>query len=46
MLPKINPMNTKAWKKLEEYHFEFEGTQMKELFAQNANTVSEIFSEV
>ncbi len=33
MLPKINPMNTKAWNRLEEYHFEFEGKHMKELFA-------------
>ncbi len=33
MLPKINPMTTKAWRKLEEYWFGFEGTHMKDLFA-------------
>lgn len=33
MLPKINPMNTKAWNRLEEYHFSFEDTHLKELFA-------------
>jgi glucose-6-phosphate isomerase len=37
MLPKINPMNTQAWNRLEEYHFEFEGKHMKELFANDAN---------
>ncbi len=36
MLPKINPMGTEAWSKLEEYHFEFEGTHMKELFENDA----------
>jgi glucose-6-phosphate isomerase len=30
-------MNTKAWNRLEEYHFEFEGKHMKELFANDAN---------
>ncbi len=33
MLPKINPMETKAWNRLEEYHFSFEDTHLKELFA-------------
>jgi glucose-6-phosphate isomerase len=37
MLPKINPMTTSAWNRLEEYHFEFEGKHMKELFANDAN---------
>jgi glucose-6-phosphate isomerase len=37
MLPKINPMTTNAWYRLEEYHFEFEGKHMKELFANDAN---------
>ena len=37
MLPKINPMTTNAWNRLEEYHFEFEGKHMKELFANDAN---------
>lgn len=37
MLPKTDPTTTKAWKKLEEYHFGFEGTHMKELFAADAN---------
>ena len=36
MLPKINPMTTNAWNRLEEYHFEFEGKHMKELFANDA----------
>ncbi len=35
MLPKINPTTTSAWKKLEEYYFGFEGTHMKELFAND-----------
>ncbi len=35
MLPKINPTNTKAWKKLEEYYFSFEGAHLKELFAKD-----------
>ena len=34
-------MNTQAWNRLEEYHFEFEGIQMKELFAQNPNRFKE-----
>jgi len=37
MLPKINPMTTNAWNRLEEYHFEFEGKHMKELFANDPN---------
>ncbi len=36
MLPKVNPMNTKAWNRLEEYHFSFEDTHLKELFAADA----------
>ncbi|WP_297091754.1 glucose-6-phosphate isomerase [uncultured Draconibacterium sp.] len=36
MLPKINPIETQAWQKLEEIYFEFEGTHMKELFAADA----------
>lgn len=36
MLPKINPITTNAWKKLEEYYFGFEGTHMKDLFANDA----------
>ena len=35
MLPKIDPTTTNAWKKLEEYYFEFEGTHLKELFASD-----------
>jgi glucose-6-phosphate isomerase len=30
-------MTTAAWSKLEEYHFEFEGKHMKELFTNDAN---------
>jgi len=37
MLPKINPTETNAWKKLEEMYFEFEGKHMKELFKQDAD---------
>jgi glucose-6-phosphate isomerase len=37
MLPKINPLETNAWKKLEEYYFGFEGTHMKELFANDTD---------
>jgi glucose-6-phosphate isomerase len=37
MLPKINPIETKAWQKLEELYFEFEGTHMKDLFAADAD---------
>jgi glucose-6-phosphate isomerase len=37
MLPKINPITTTAWNRLEEYHFEFEGKHIKELFANDAN---------
>ncbi len=35
MLPKINPMTTKAWEKLEDYYFGFEGIQMKEMFEKD-----------
>ena len=35
MLPKINPIETIAWQKLEEIHFEFDATHMKDLFAQD-----------
>ncbi len=37
MLPSINPTTTKAWKALEEYFAEFDGTQMKDLFASDNN---------
>jgi glucose-6-phosphate isomerase len=37
MLPKINPMTTNAWNRLEEYHFEFEGKHIKELFASDSD---------
>lgn len=36
MLPKINPIETKAWQKLEEMYFDFEGAHMKDLFAKDA----------
>jgi len=36
MLPQIDPTTTDAWKKLEEYYFGFEGTHMKDLFANDA----------
>ena len=35
MLPKINPTTTNAWKKLEEYYFGFEGTHMRDIFAND-----------
>jgi glucose-6-phosphate isomerase len=37
MLPKINPMTTNAWNRLEEYYFGFEGKHMKTLFENDAN---------
>ena len=37
MLPTINPTTTNAWKALEAYFESFEGTQMKDLFASDAN---------
>ena len=37
MLPKINPMTTAAWEKLENHYFDFEGTHMKELFEKDSN---------
>lgn len=36
MLPKINPIETTAWQKLEEIHFESDSTHIKELFAQDS----------
>ena len=35
MLPSINPTSTQAWKALGEYFAQFEGTQIKDLFAQD-----------
>ena len=35
MLPKVNPTNTKAWKNLEQYFAKFNGTLMKDLFAND-----------
>ena len=37
MLPKVNPSKTKSWKELEAYFAEFEGVQMKDLFAKDAS---------
>ncbi len=37
MFPSVNPTNTAAWKELEAYFKTFEGTQMKDLFAGDAN---------
>ncbi|MGQ8336932.1 glucose-6-phosphate isomerase [Sunxiuqinia sp. A32] len=37
MLPKINPTTTSAWRKLEEYFLTFMGTQMKDIFAKDAD---------
>ena len=36
MFPTVNPTATKAWKELEEYFETFKGTQMIELFADDA----------
>ena len=36
MLPGINPTTTKAWKELEAYYAEFNGTHMKDLFAKDS----------
>ncbi|WP_430811694.1 MULTISPECIES: glucose-6-phosphate isomerase [unclassified Carboxylicivirga] len=35
MLPGINPTTTKAWKELEAYYAQFEGTHIKDLFAKD-----------
>ncbi len=37
MLPTINPTQTSAWKELEKYFATFNGTQMKDMFAKDAN---------
>ncbi len=37
MLPTVNPTQTSAWKELEKYFATFKGTQMKALFAKDAN---------
>lgn len=37
MLPKINPMTTASWEKLEDYYFGFEGIQMKEMFEKDTD---------
>ncbi|MCQ2374545.1 MAG: glucose-6-phosphate isomerase [Salinivirgaceae bacterium] len=36
MLPNVNPMHTNAWKELQKYFAEFNGTHMKDLFAKDA----------
>lgn len=36
MLPSVNPTTTKAWKGLEDYFASFEGTHMKDLFANDS----------
>ncbi|MCU4177607.1 glucose-6-phosphate isomerase [Carboxylicivirga sp. N1Y90] len=36
MLPSINPTKTNAWKELEAYFAEFDGTEMKDLFAKDS----------
>ena len=35
MLPKVNPVLTAAWEKLEDYYYGFEGVQMKEIFEKD-----------
>jgi glucose-6-phosphate isomerase len=35
MLPKVNPVLTTAWEKLEDYYYSFEGVQMKEIFEKD-----------
>lgn len=37
MLPKINPTATAAWKALEAYYNDFSGTEIKDLFTNDAN---------
>ena len=37
MLPKINPAETRAWEKLEDHFFSFEGTYIKEVFENDIN---------
>lgn len=36
MLPNVNPTQTNAWKELQNYFAEFNGTHMKDLFAKDA----------
>ena len=36
MLPKINPTTTRAWQKLDEYYFSFEGTHLREIFENDS----------
>lgn len=36
MLPNVNPTQTNAWKELQKYFAEFNGTHMKDLFAKDA----------
>lgn len=40
MLPNVNPTQTQAWKALESYYAQFQNTQMKNLFAADANRFS------
>ncbi|MCL2327732.1 MAG: glucose-6-phosphate isomerase [Bacteroidetes bacterium] len=40
MLPNVNPTQTQAWKALEAYYASFQNTQMKDLFAADANRFS------
>ena len=40
MLPKINPANTQAWKKLASHAAQMKEVQMKDLFAQDNNRFS------
>lgn len=40
MLPNVNPTQTQAWKALEAYYNSFQNTQMKDLFAADANRFS------
>ena len=40
-LPKNNPTETQAWKKLKKHFYEIQFVKMQELFAQNPNRIQE-----
>ena len=35
MLPKINPVSTKAWRQLQEHHHQLKQVHLRELFRQD-----------
>lgn len=39
MLPKINPVTTDAWKKLQQHHEEIKAVHLRELFQNDRNVL-------